>query len=45
MFRVHADANRYEAQADGTYIARDSEAERLLIEINVSGTFGDAYLA
>jgi hypothetical protein len=45
MFRVHADANRYETQADGTYIARDGEPERLLIEINVSGTFGDAYLA
>lgn len=45
MFRVHADENRYDVQADGAYVARDADPMRPLIEIEISGTFGDAYLA
>ncbi len=45
LFRVHADETRYEAQEHGVYVARDADADRPLIEIDISGTFGDAYLA
>jgi hypothetical protein len=45
MFRVHADENRYLAQENNTYVARDADGTRPLIEIDISGTFGDAYLA
>ncbi len=45
LFRIHADESRFEAQEHGVYIARDADTERSLIEIDVSGTFGDAYLA
>lgn len=44
-FRVHADAARYEAQGNGVYVTRDGEHSRPLVEIDISGTFGDAYLA
>lgn len=44
-FRVHADSARYEAQGNGVYLARDAEHARPLVEIDISGTFGDAYLA
>jgi hypothetical protein len=45
MFRVHADAARYQALEPGVYVSRDADASRPLIEIRVSGVFGDAYLA
>ena len=53
LFHVHADETRYEAQPQGgsrygaqaVYVTRDPHAESPLIEISVSGTFGDAYLA
>jgi hypothetical protein len=45
MFRIHADETRYEAQEHGIYLARDVESQRSLIEIDISGTFGDAFLA
>jgi hypothetical protein len=45
LFRVHADENRFEAQGHGIYLAREAETERTMIEIDISGTFGDAYLA
>ncbi len=45
MFRIHADENRYLPQDQGYYQARDADADRPLIEIDISGTFGDAYLA
>ncbi len=45
LFRVHADENRYEAQENGVYLARDAEELRSLVEIDIRGTFGDAYLA
>lgn len=45
IFRVHADENRFLPQGDGSYLARDADSERPLVEIDLSGTFGDAYLA
>lgn len=45
MFHVHADDSRFDVQEDGAYVARDADPMRPLIEIEVSGTFGDAYLA
>jgi hypothetical protein len=45
MFRVHADESRYEVQEDGAFVARNADPMRSLIEIDISGTFGDAYLA
>jgi hypothetical protein len=45
MFRVHADENRYLAHENNIYVARDADGTRPLIEIDISGTFGDAYLA
>ncbi|MFN8448542.1 MAG: hypothetical protein U0521_08115 [Anaerolineae bacterium] len=45
MFNVHADESRYDVQEDGTYVSRDADTMRPLIEINISGMFGDAYLA
>ncbi len=45
LFRVHADESRFETQGTGFYLARDAETDRPLIEIDISGTFGDAYLA
>lgn len=45
MFRVHADDSRFEMQGNGVYVARDADGTRPLTEIDISGTFGDAYLA
>ncbi|MEP7290318.1 MAG: hypothetical protein ABI835_00990 [Chloroflexota bacterium] len=45
VFRIHADTTRFEAQGDGVYLARDADGTRPLTEIDISGTFGDAYLA
>ncbi len=44
-FRVHSDPARFEAQGNGVYLARNAEHARALIEIDIRGTFGDAYLA
>jgi len=44
LFKVHADERRYEAFEDGVYVARDVRDGAPLIEIFLSGTFGDAYL-
>lgn len=45
MFKVHADANRYDQPEGGLYVARDADPGTATIEVHVSGTFGDAYLA
>ncbi len=46
MFRVHVDGNRFQPQEQhGVYLARDAAGDLPLIEIDISGTFGDAYLA
>ncbi len=44
-FRVHADDSRYETIAPGLYRARDAVHGAALVEIEVHGTFGDAYLS
>ena len=44
LFKVHADERRYETFDDGVYVARDVNDDAPLIEIFLSGTFGDAYL-
>lgn len=45
LFHVHVDANRYEAQSPGVYAAREPAADQPMIDVYISGTFGDAYLA
>jgi hypothetical protein len=45
FFRLHVDENRYEQPESGIYAARDTRHGAPAIEIYVSGTFGDAYLA
>jgi hypothetical protein len=44
MFRVHADSRRYQQAEDGAYLALEAEADAPLIEVQVFGTFGEAYL-
>ncbi len=43
LFKVYADENRYEQQ-DGVYVARVADPEASLVEVHLSGSFGDAYL-
>jgi hypothetical protein len=45
FFGVQVDPNRYEEEAPGIYVARDGDEEATLVEIHVSGSTGDAYLA
>ncbi len=45
FFKVHWDRNRYEEVEPGVYMSRDADPDAPLIEVQVSGTFGDAYLA
>jgi hypothetical protein len=45
MFGVHADTERYEEVEPGIFLARDADADAPLVEVRISGTFGDAYLA
>lgn len=44
MFKVHADERRYHQLEPGIYDAYDADENAPLIEITISGTFGDAYL-
>jgi len=45
MFGVHADPERYEETEPGVFLARDADEDAPLVEVSISGTFGDAYLA
>ncbi|HLV34090.1 MAG TPA: DUF5668 domain-containing protein [Spirillospora sp.] len=45
FFGVHADPARYTEIEPGVYLAQDSDEDAPLVEVYVSGTFGDAYLA
>ena len=45
FFKVHADTNRYEEMEEGVFVAYDADPDAPLVEVLVSGTFGDAYLA
>ncbi len=44
LFGVQADSNRYEMVAPRVFAARDVDESLPLVEVTVSGTFGDAYL-
>lgn len=45
FFKVHADPARYVQTMSGVYQALDAAEEAPLVQVHVSGTFGDAYLA
>jgi len=45
LFTVKYDPQRYDNPEKGVYIARSDDDTMPVIEIQVSGTFGDAYLA
>jgi len=45
LFKVHVDATRYDRLEDGLYVSREADPAQPLIELDVRGTFGDAYLA
>jgi hypothetical protein len=42
---IHADQHRYEQLEQNVFAARDADTAAPLVEIEVSGTFGDIYLA
>jgi hypothetical protein len=44
LFKVQADPHRYEEVEPGTFAAFDAYDSAPVVEMNVSGTFGDAYL-
>lgn len=44
LFKVHVDETRYTRLEDGLYTSREADPTQPLIEIEVRGTFGDAYL-
>jgi hypothetical protein len=44
LFKVQADPHRYEETEPGIFAAYDAHEAAPLVEIHVSGTFGDAYL-
>lgn len=44
MFGIHADLQRYEQPESHLFVARDADSAAPLVEISVSGTFGDLYL-
>lgn len=45
LFGIHVDETRYEVEAPGVYVARSADSQYSLVEIIISGTTGDAYLA
>jgi hypothetical protein len=45
MFNIHVDDTRYEQLEAGVYIAKDADPDSPFVEVSISGTFGNAYLA
>lgn len=45
LFTVKFDPQRYETSAKGVYLAKEADETMPVVEIQISGTFGDAYLA
>ena len=45
FFGVHADSSRYIEVEPGIYDAQDADQDAPLVEVHVSGSFGDAFLA
>jgi LiaI-LiaF-like transmembrane region len=44
LFRVHVDTYRYEEVETNVFISREADEGAALVEVTVSGTFGDVYL-
>jgi hypothetical protein len=44
LFKVRADENRYQLIEPGLYRSRDADSSARLLEVHLTGTFGDAYL-
>lgn len=44
LFGIHVDPNRYDEIAPGVFMARGSDVSAPLVQVRISGTFGDAYL-
>jgi hypothetical protein len=44
FFGVHVDESRYQSMGEGVYTARDADSDLPLVDIVITGTFGDAYL-
>lgn len=45
FFGVHADPARYFETEPGVYVAQDADEQAPLVELRLTGTFGDAFLA
>ena len=45
FFKVNVDSNRYDQVETGVFVSKDADVSRQVIDIQVAGTFGDAYLA
>lgn len=45
LFRTHVNNQRYKQETSGVYVADSLEEPITTVEVYVSGTFGDAYLA
>jgi hypothetical protein len=45
LFGIHVDESRYTQLEPGLYTAYDADEHAPLVEVHLSGTFGDAYLA
>jgi hypothetical protein len=45
MLGLHVDERRYRSTGESSFEARDAEMSYPLVEILVSGTFGEVYLA
>lgn len=45
LFSVRVDSDRYDRLDDGSYRARDASPDAPEVQVTVTGTFGDAYLA
>jgi hypothetical protein len=45
MFRVHVNEQRYRQVEPGVYLALDAQANKSALDVQISGTFGDAYLS
>jgi len=45
FFGVNVDESRYEKQDEGVYISRDADEELPLVDVVLTGTFGDCYLS
>jgi len=45
FFKLHIDNSRYDQAEPGVYLAKDADADAEIIDVQIAGTFGDAYLA